>query len=190
MLNRFVAAVLISAALAAPALAQDRRVPTSAAELRLSYAPIVQRAQPAVVNVYAAKVVQNRNPLLDDPIFRRFFGVPGNQQPEQMQRSLDLPSRFSKPALKCCLSRTVPAHPARISQRKLKCDSPRADGCAASWWLKVADPLIWTSRHWLWREQLASPMCRRNCAPVISQFAFQWYFARRAKAGLREALNK
>jgi len=69
------------------ASAQDRRVPASAAELRLSYAPIVQRVQPAVVNVYAAKVVQNRNPLLDDPMFRRFFGVPG-QQPEQMQRSL------------------------------------------------------------------------------------------------------
>src|SRR5579859_3311607 len=67
--------------------AQDRRVPASSAELRLSYAPIVQRVQPAVVNVYAAKVVQNRNPLLDDPIFRRFFGVPG-QQPDQMQRSL------------------------------------------------------------------------------------------------------
>lgn len=67
--------------------AQDRRPPTSPAELRLSYAPIVQRVQPAVVNVYAAKVVQNRNPLLDDPIFRRFFGVPGDQ-PEQMQRSL------------------------------------------------------------------------------------------------------
>jgi Do/DeqQ family serine protease len=73
--------------LAAPALAQDRRVPSSAAEVKLSYAPIVQRVQPAVVNVYAAKVIQNRNPLLDDPIFRRFFGVPG-QQPEQMQRSL------------------------------------------------------------------------------------------------------
>ena len=71
----------------ASANAQDRRVPASAAELRLSYAPIVQRVQPAVVNVYAAKTVQNRNPLLDDPIFRRFFGVPG-QQPEQMQRSL------------------------------------------------------------------------------------------------------
>jgi Do/DeqQ family serine protease len=26
--------------------------------------------------------------LLDDPIFRRFFGVPGNNRPEQMQRSL------------------------------------------------------------------------------------------------------
>src|SRR3954467_158155 len=72
----------------APASAQDRRVPASASELRLSYAPIVQRVQPAVVNVYAAKTVQNRNPLLDDPIFRRFFGVPGNKQPEQMQRSL------------------------------------------------------------------------------------------------------
>src|SRR6184192_3755661 len=67
--------------------AQDRRVPASPADIRLSYAPIVQRVQPAVVNVYAGKVVQNRNPLLDDPIFRRFFGVPG-QQPEQMQRSL------------------------------------------------------------------------------------------------------
>src|SRR5262245_45187344 len=80
--------LLASVVIATPALAQDRRVPASGAELRLSYAPIVQRAQPAVVNVYAAKTVQNRNPLLDDPIFRRFFGVPGNQQPEQMQRSL------------------------------------------------------------------------------------------------------
>jgi len=70
-----------------PALAQERRVPSSPAELRLSYAPIVQRVQPAVVNVYAAKIVQNNNPLLDVPIFRRFFGQQG-QQGEQMQRSL------------------------------------------------------------------------------------------------------
>jgi Do/DeqQ family serine protease len=69
------------------AVAQDRRVPASPTELKLSYAPIVQRVQPAVVNVYAAKMVQNRNPLLDDPLFRRFFGGQG-QQPEQMQRSL------------------------------------------------------------------------------------------------------
>jgi Do/DeqQ family serine protease len=70
------------------AQAQDRRVPTSPGELKLSFAPIVQRTAPAVVNVYAAKMVQNRNPLLDDPIFRRFFGIPGNKSPEQMQRSL------------------------------------------------------------------------------------------------------
>src|SRR5512132_3824422 len=86
-LIRSFALLLVSAVVATPALARDRRVPSTGAELRLSYAPIVQRAQPAVVNVYAAKTVQNRNPLLDDPLFRRFFGVPG-QQPEQMQRSL------------------------------------------------------------------------------------------------------
>jgi Do/DeqQ family serine protease len=88
MLLRAFAVLLIAAAAAFPAQAQDRRVPSSPTELKLSYAPIVQRTQPAVVNVYAGKTVQNRNPLLDDPIFRRFFGVPGNQRPEQMQRSL------------------------------------------------------------------------------------------------------
>jgi Do/DeqQ family serine protease len=86
-LIRLAAALLLSALHATPSLAQDRRVPASAAELRLSYGPIVQRVQPAVVNVYAAKMVQNHNPFLDDPIFRRFFGLPGGQQ-EQMQRSL------------------------------------------------------------------------------------------------------
>jgi len=49
---------------------------------------VVQHVAPAVVNVYAAKVVQNRNPLLDDPIFRRFFGVPGGGMGNQVQRSL------------------------------------------------------------------------------------------------------
>jgi Do/DeqQ family serine protease len=79
--------VLIAAgALANTATAQERRLPTQS-ELRLSYAPVVQRVAPAVVNVYAAKVVQNRNPLLDDPIFRRFFGVPGGGG-NQLQRSL------------------------------------------------------------------------------------------------------
>ena len=85
-LRLFTALLALTAAMV-PAMSQDRRLPGSPAELRLSYAPILQRVQSAVVNVYAAKMVQNRNPLLDDPIFRRFFGVPG-RQPEQMQRSL------------------------------------------------------------------------------------------------------
>jgi Do/DeqQ family serine protease len=74
-----------------PSAAQERRAPASPAELRLSYAPIVQKVAPAVVNVYAARVVENRNPFFDDPIFRRFFGGPGGQgglPREQMQRSL------------------------------------------------------------------------------------------------------
>jgi Do/DeqQ family serine protease len=69
--------------------AQERRVPGSVAELTLSYAPVVQRVAPAVVNVYAAKVVENRNPFFDDQFFRRFFGGPDSSVPrEQVQRSL------------------------------------------------------------------------------------------------------
>jgi Do/DeqQ family serine protease len=89
-ISAFLAAALCAVVLTGsvnPATAQDRRAPASQAELQLSYAPIVHRVAPAVVNVYAAKVIHNHNPLLEDPIFRRFFGLPG-QQPEQMQRSL------------------------------------------------------------------------------------------------------
>src|SRR5215471_5316976 len=92
--SRHFAAVLAVVGLVATsgltAQAQDNRVvPSSPGELRLSYAPVVKRAAPAVVNVYAAKVVANRNPLLDDPFFRRFFGGNGQGVPrEQVQRSL------------------------------------------------------------------------------------------------------
>src|SRR6202790_2615621 len=92
MLKSFAAATILLCVVAMAgtvdnAARQERRGPASPGGGKMSYATIVQRAQPAVVNVYAAKMVQNRNPLLDDPIFRRFFGVPG-QGPEQMQRSL------------------------------------------------------------------------------------------------------
>src|SRR5262245_64879763 len=70
-LRRLATAVLIVIAMAPLAAAQERtperRVPSSTNELRLSYAPVVRRAAPAVVNVYAAKTVAARNPLLDDP---------------------------------------------------------------------------------------------------------------------------
>ncbi|MGH6666134.1 MAG: DegQ family serine endoprotease, partial [Pseudolabrys sp.] len=77
---------ILAVAGVAPAPAQERRVP-SINDLRLSYAPVVQHVAPAVVNVYAAKTIRNRNPLFDDPIFRQFFGVPGGGGP-QVQRSL------------------------------------------------------------------------------------------------------
>jgi Do/DeqQ family serine protease len=88
MLRRLLPFALALVAALGPAAAQDSRVvPASPAQLTLSYAPVVKRVTPAVVNVYAAKVVENRNPLLDDPIFRRFFGSPGGPR-EQIQRSL------------------------------------------------------------------------------------------------------
>jgi Do/DeqQ family serine protease len=83
-----VAASILAAALAAAAAAQDRRVPGSPAEMMASFAPVVQRVAPMVVNVYAAKTVANRNPFADDPFFRRFFDLPGTMPREQVQRSL------------------------------------------------------------------------------------------------------
>src|SRR6516225_12463756 len=76
---------LVAVTFAATALAQDRVVPASPAQLTLSYAPVVKRVAAAVVNVYAARTVANRNPLFDDPMFRRFFGGPDGPQ---VQRSL------------------------------------------------------------------------------------------------------
>src|SRR3984893_11614421 len=83
-------AIAVMLAVLPPAASgQERRAPSSPTEVRLSYAPVVQRAAPAVVNVYAAKMVAVRNPLFEDPLFRRFFGVPdGGTLGEQMQRSL------------------------------------------------------------------------------------------------------
>lgn len=57
-------------------------VPTSQAQLQLSFAPVVRKATPAVVNIYAARVVQTRiPPLFNDPIFRHFFGDTMPQAP-------------------------------------------------------------------------------------------------------------
>jgi Do/DeqQ family serine protease len=79
------ALVVLPAGPVAPASAQERKLPASAAEMRLSFAPAVRRAAPAVVNVYAAKI-QRTNPFFDDPLFRRFFG--DDMERNQVRRSL------------------------------------------------------------------------------------------------------
>ena len=82
------AALMFAFVLAGEAAAQERRVPGSPAEMMASFAPVVHRVAPMVVNVYAAKLVTNRNPFADDPFFRRFFDLPGQMPREQVQRSL------------------------------------------------------------------------------------------------------
>ena len=78
-------ALLALAAISSTASAQERRVPASLGQLQMSFAPIVQRVAPAVVNVYASHVVENQNPFMADPFFRQFFGgVPRRQ----VERSL------------------------------------------------------------------------------------------------------
>jgi Do/DeqQ family serine protease len=83
-----VALSILAALAAGVGAAQERHVPGSPAEMMASFAPVVQRVAPIVVNVYAAKVVANRNPFADDPFFRRFFDLPGQMPREQVQRSL------------------------------------------------------------------------------------------------------
>mgnify|MGYP003331679203 CR=1 FL=1 len=62
--------------------------PKTVTEMKASFAPVVKKAAPAVVNVYAARVQKGvRNPLLDDPFFQHFFGLEGTQAPDRIQRS-------------------------------------------------------------------------------------------------------
>lgn len=51
-------------------------VPSSRAEITLSFAPLVKQVAPAVVNIYTHSVVmqQPASPLFNDPFFRQFFG--------------------------------------------------------------------------------------------------------------------
>ncbi|HEX7007160.1 MAG TPA: DegQ family serine endoprotease [Alphaproteobacteria bacterium] len=72
-------ALLLTPAVAgAPAAAEApaKRVPRAAAELQLSFAPVVRKVAPAVVNIYTKRVVETQpiSPLFNDPFFRRFFG--------------------------------------------------------------------------------------------------------------------
>jgi Do/DeqQ family serine protease len=80
-----------TAASAATELAQvqPKRVPQSQAEVQLSYAPIVKRVAPAVVNVYASRQVASRpiSPFFNDPFFQRFFGDQGRPS-RRIQQSL------------------------------------------------------------------------------------------------------
>jgi serine protease Do len=52
-------------------------------QVQLTFAPVVKRVAPAVVNVYAKSVTQVQvNPLFNDPLFQQFFGA----SPEMRQR--------------------------------------------------------------------------------------------------------
>ncbi len=71
-------------------LAQPKQVPETRQQMTLSFAPVVKQSAAAVVNVYGARVEkQPRNPFMDDPFFRRFFGDGGFGVPQdRVQRSL------------------------------------------------------------------------------------------------------
>lgn len=96
--HRAVCALSLAAALAVDvgmgaAMAQraetKRQVPPSREALRYSFAPIVRRATPAVVNVYVRSTKQVvRSPIFNDPFFREFFGRQFARPRQRVQNSL------------------------------------------------------------------------------------------------------
>jgi Do/DeqQ family serine protease len=90
--TRLALSLALAAATATAAPAADL-VPSSREAIHLSFAPVVKRVAPAVVNVYSRRVIRaNSGPgsLFNDPLFQRFFGnmAPFGMPRERIQNSL------------------------------------------------------------------------------------------------------
>jgi Do/DeqQ family serine protease len=75
----------------APVSVVQSSAPSAQSSIRaLSYSDAVRRATPSVVNIFTSKEIRSpRHPLLNDPLFRRFFG---DQLPDEAQRASSLGS--------------------------------------------------------------------------------------------------
>src|SRR5262245_56650658 len=72
-----------------PTAAQQKEPPPSREAAQYSFARIVKRTAPAVVNVYVrGKAPSFVSPFADDPVFRRFFGDRFGMPQERVQSSL------------------------------------------------------------------------------------------------------
>ncbi|HBZ42718.1 MAG TPA: serine protease [Maritimibacter sp.] len=69
MIRAFALAILTALPLTATA-----QTPENTAQMQMSFAPVVKQASPAVVNIYATRVVERRLPFAEDPFFSQFFG--------------------------------------------------------------------------------------------------------------------
>src|ERR1700723_4723443 len=82
---KFAAAALAAAAISGPLYAAT---PAPDAAPMPSLAPMVKRVSPSVVNIWTRGTIKERrgrNPLLDDPFFRRFFDAPQDSKPRERQ---------------------------------------------------------------------------------------------------------
>lgn len=85
---RFLSLALFCAAILASPGATSETVPASQAQIQLSFAPVVRETAPAVVNIYAQRVVEQRSsPFADDPFFGDLFRNFGQVTP-RVQNSL------------------------------------------------------------------------------------------------------
>ena len=78
----FIALLLVSLTIssnAALAQGKEKTIPQVREQLSLSFAPLVKKSAPAVVNIYARRIVEERrgsgfHPFFNDPFFEKFFG--------------------------------------------------------------------------------------------------------------------
>ena len=84
-----VGALVVAMVVGVPATAiAEAQVPKDQAQVTLSFSPIVKATTPAVVNIYATRVVAERvSPFADDPFFDQLFNNFGSVQP-RVQNSL------------------------------------------------------------------------------------------------------
>lgn len=79
---------VVAALIVASSSAAAPTIPQPMPQVQLTFAPVVKRVAPAVVNVYSQSVVQAPlNPLFADPLFQRFFGASPELQ-KRVQQSL------------------------------------------------------------------------------------------------------
>ncbi|MCC5956360.1 MAG: trypsin-like peptidase domain-containing protein [Natronohydrobacter sp.] len=85
---RFLSLALFCAAILTSPAAMAETVPASQTQIQLSFAPVVRQAAPAVVNIYAQRVIAQRSsPFADDPFFGDLFRNFGQVTP-RVQNSL------------------------------------------------------------------------------------------------------
>jgi Do/DeqQ family serine protease len=87
---KFAAAALAATAISATTISWQAfaGVPAADASPMPTLAPMVKRVSPAVVNIATRGTIKEqpgRNPLLDDPFFRRFFDAPQDSKPRERQ---------------------------------------------------------------------------------------------------------
>lgn len=91
MTKRFLSVLAVGLiAIGAGAFAEERKVPEARSQVMLSYAPLVKRVSPAVVNIYTKRVVtKSYSPFGGDPFFEQFFGNSfGGLNRQQLESSL------------------------------------------------------------------------------------------------------
>ncbi|MBX7146392.1 MAG: Do family serine endopeptidase [Alphaproteobacteria bacterium] len=77
----------------------SQEIPKNYNQIKLTFAPLVKQAAPAVVNIYTKKKTYEKSPIFSDPFFRQFFGDSFLRPQKPVQNSLGSGVLVSKEGL-------------------------------------------------------------------------------------------